>query len=211
MRSLIASVASGEIPAMSAARALRDWRLLAPVVAVLDDVDESGADKDSHMAVVSMVNAAGAKGMLAFTGSDSLNAWDSDARPVPSRAREIARSALDDGSTALVIDVAGPVRLVIEGSALLALADQLDLAQASALVHAGLAPLTADGWVDVEVVDARGDDVGVDVVVQISAVGGGHPDGRLLDDLAHQAARVLQERPDIQRCVPGGLGVAVVS
>ncbi len=110
------------------ARALREERLLAGVVAVLDELDEAGGDKDSHMAVVSMVNERGEKGLLAFTGVDSLAGWNPQARPVPSLGRDVARSALDDGATAVVIDVAGPQSVVLTGHVLEALADQLDLA-----------------------------------------------------------------------------------
>ncbi len=209
VQQLLASVGAGEVPALSAARALRDWRLLATVVAVLDGVDDSGADKDSHMAVVSVVNEAGEKAMLAFSGADSLTTWNAEGRPVPALGRELARAALDDGASALALDIAGPHPVVLEGPALSALADLLDLNHVSGLVHAALAPLTADGWVEVSVVDSRAQDVGVDVLVVVTGVQGGHPDGRLIEDLARQAARTLMARNDIQRMVPGGLGVTI--
>lgn len=192
---------------IAVARALREVRLLAGVVAVLDELDESGGDKDSHMAVVSMMNERGEKGLLAFTGVDSMAAWDPQARPVPSLGRDIARSAIDDGATAVVLDVAGPHSMALSGAALTALADLLDLARVTALVTAALAPLTSDGWAAVEVFDARPMDAGVDVIVQVTAPAGGHPDGRLLADLARQAAEVISGRPEIHRLVPGGLGV----
>jgi hypothetical protein len=74
-------------------RALAESRLLVAVLAVADEVDAAGADKSSHMAVVSMVNAAGEKGLLAFTGLDSMAAWNPDARPVPVPARAAAEAA----------------------------------------------------------------------------------------------------------------------
>jgi SseB protein N-terminal domain len=203
VRHLLSSGADG----LAVARALREERLLAGVVAVLDELDEAGGDKDSHMAVVSMVNDRGEKGLLAFTGVDSMAAWDPQARPVPSLGRDIARSAMDDGATAVVVDVAGPQSMVIAGAALEAMADLLDLARVTALVTAALAPLTSDGWAAVEVFDARPMDAGVDVIVQVTAPAGGHPDGRLLTDLARQAAQVISARVDIHRLVPGGLGV----
>lgn len=206
---LLASVGAGDVPALSAARALRDWRLLATVVAVLDGVDDSGADKDSHMAVVSVVNEDGDKAMLSFSGIDSLAMWNAEGRPVPALGRELARAALDDGASALALDIAGPHPVVLEGTALNALADLLDLDHVSGLVHAALAPLTADGWVEVAVVDSRPQDVGVDVLVVVTGVQGGHPDGRLTEDLARQAATTLMARNDIQRLVPGGLGVTI--
>lgn len=100
-------------------------RLLVAVIAVADEIDQgSGADKDSHMAVVSMVNAAGERGLLAFTGIDSMARWDPSARPVPVTGVAAAQSALDDGNSALVIDVCGPHRYVVAGEELRNLAGQ---------------------------------------------------------------------------------------
>jgi hypothetical protein len=114
---LRAAIAQGELalPALAAAR------LLVAVVAVAD-VIEDGADKESHMAVVSMVNAAGERGLLAFTGIDAMQRWQADARPVPVTGAQAAAAAIDDGASAMVIDVQGPVRMVIGGEALTELA-----------------------------------------------------------------------------------------
>lgn len=96
-------------------------RVLVAVMAVADVVDDEG-DKESHMAVVSMVNAEGERGLLAFTGMDALQRWQADARPVPVSGVQAAQAALDDGATALVIDVQGPVRMVLPMDALAELA-----------------------------------------------------------------------------------------
>lgn len=106
-------LASGDGDAI--ARALRGSRLLVAVVAQLDSRDDHGGEKDSHMALVSMVNGRGERGLLAFTGTDSLRAWDPHARPVPAPAAAVAEAALRDGAVALVVDVAGPHHVVITG------------------------------------------------------------------------------------------------
>jgi hypothetical protein len=209
VRALLAAAARGEADPLGVARVLRECRLLASVVAVLDGLDEAGGDKDSHMAVVSMVNEQGERGLLAFTGIDALAAWDPAARPVPALGRDTARAAVEDGATAIVLDPAGPARLVLSGAALEVLCDTLDLGGVTALVQAALAPITADGWAEAEVIDARPIDAGVDVIVQLTAPSGGYPDGRLLGDLARQAAGIITGRPDIHRRVPGGIGVTV--
>lgn len=208
VRDLVSRAASGEIPILSAARALRGARLLATVVAVLDEVDESGADKDSHMAVVSLLSDDGRRGLLAFTGVDAVGMWRADARPVPALGRDLARAAEDDGSTAVIVDVAGPVRLILEGVALEVLRDELDLPDVCARVEAVLAGLTSDGWVTLDVRDVRADDLGVDVLVTVTAPAGGHPDGRGVDQLAQQAGRLLSTSTELTRLVPGGLGIA---
>lgn len=101
-------------------------RLLVPVVAVLGEA-ETGADglvrdKSADMAAVLLRGADGRQALLAFTGLDALTAWDPQARPVPVKASQAALAAVQEDASALVIDVAGPVRLVVEGDHLGALA-----------------------------------------------------------------------------------------
>jgi hypothetical protein len=93
--------------------ALAEARLLVPVVAELGEA-ETGPDglvrdKSADMATVLMRGADGRLALLAFTGLESLQRWDPDARPVPVPARTAALAALQDGAAALLIDVAGPV------------------------------------------------------------------------------------------------------
>jgi SseB protein N-terminal domain len=110
---------------------LQHARLLVPVVAVLGEVehDEHGLahDKTSDMATVLMRGRDGRMALLAFTGAQPLAAWDPQARPVPVPARDAARAAVHDGADALLVDVAGPVRFVVEGEDLRALADGFTL------------------------------------------------------------------------------------
>ena len=75
VRRVIAAAAAGQLPVEAAARALRGARLMATVAAVLDAIDENGGDKDSHMAVVSMVNAQGEKGLPRFGQAQSSSSW----------------------------------------------------------------------------------------------------------------------------------------
>lgn len=121
------ALSSGE---SSLTRLISTARLLVAVVAVADDIDaESGADKDSHMAVVSMVNTAGERGLLAFSGIDSMHLWNREARPVPVMGSAAAQAALDDGNTALVVDVAGPHRWVAMGEVLSEIAEYGETSQ----------------------------------------------------------------------------------
>ncbi|GAB3784679.1 SseB family protein [Nocardioides ungokensis] len=111
---------------------LRSARVLVPVVAVLGEVehDEAGLvhDKTSDMAAVLLQGNDGRLALLAFTGTESLAAWNSEARPVPVPAQVAAQSALQDGAAALVVDVAGPVTVVVEGPDLSGLASGWRLA-----------------------------------------------------------------------------------
>lgn len=118
---------TGSATYVEALAVLQRSRLLVPVVAVLGDVevDESGLarEKDSDMATVLMQGADGRLALLAFTGTEALTAWDAQARPVPVPAHVAAQASLQDGAAALVVDVAGPVRLVVEGDDLRGLAE----------------------------------------------------------------------------------------
>ncbi len=113
---------------------LQDSRLLVPVVAILGEVeyDEGGLahDKTSDMAAVLMQGSDGRLALLAFTSTAALEQWNADARPVPVPARIAAQSAVQDNAAALVIDIAGPVTIVIEGDDLTALASGWQLARA---------------------------------------------------------------------------------
>ncbi|WP_340540007.1 SseB family protein [Nocardioides sp. GXZ039] len=106
--------------------ALQDARLLVPVVAVLGEVevDDMGLahDKSSDMAAVLIESAGGRRGLLAFSSTDSLATWNPEARPVPVSARTAALAAVQEDAAALVLDLAGPVRVVVEGDHLRALA-----------------------------------------------------------------------------------------
>ena len=119
VRAALASYAADPARYADALAAVVGSRLLVPVVAVLGEVevDEAGLahDKTSDMATVLLTGRDGRTALLAFTGTDALAAWDREARPVPVACRLAARSALQDGADALLVDVAGPVPLVVEG------------------------------------------------------------------------------------------------
>jgi hypothetical protein len=105
---------------------LQHQRLLVPVVAVLGEVEEDerglAHDKSSDMATVLMRGRDGRSALLAFTSTATLHRWDAGARPVPVAAGLAARSAVQEGAHALVVDVAGPVLFVVDGEDLVELA-----------------------------------------------------------------------------------------
>jgi len=118
--------------------ALADSRLLVPVVAVRTDDPAgdgagtagrdgsgrpvlSGGEKASEMAMPKIVGRDGRQAMPAFTCLDAVQRWRPAARPVPVPASGVWQSAVQE-SCAVVIDIAGPVPIVVEGSRLAALA-----------------------------------------------------------------------------------------
>jgi hypothetical protein len=110
-------------------------RLLVPIVATRSTADSSGddsgtvagdeaadgkesGDKEAEMALALMQTPDGRRGLVAFTGLETLGTWKSDARPVPVTLDRAAGSARDDGADAVLIDIDGPYPLVIEGDVL---------------------------------------------------------------------------------------------
>ena len=123
-----ADPAAGHAAALAA---LQDSRLLVPVVAMLGEVehDEQGLahDKSSEMAAVLITGRDGRTALLAFTSTAAMAAWNPQARPVAVSARDAARSAVHDGADALVVDLAGPAMIAVDGQDLRDLADGLVL------------------------------------------------------------------------------------
>jgi len=135
---------SGDDEYVAALAPLQAARVLVPVVAVLGEVeyDDQGLahDKSSDMAAVLMQTPDGRRGLLAFTSTDALAAWNPEARPVPVAARTAAQAAVQEDAEALVLDIAGPTRFVVDGDTLRALASGYTLA----LVDEGLVWIKTD-------------------------------------------------------------------
>ena len=107
------------------ALAALSWsRVLVPVTSVADG--SPGADSAS-LATVLSTGRDGRQALLAFSCLDALIRWQPTARPVPQPMRSTARAALREGAAALVVDLAGPVQLTIQGDDLQQLAAGLVL------------------------------------------------------------------------------------
>ncbi|MGH3153518.1 MAG: SseB family protein [Streptosporangiaceae bacterium] len=138
----LAAWQSGQGSEQAALTALAATRLLVPVIAVLADPaadspapadhdkdrdqdrhkdHDKDRDKNSEMVMPTLIGQDGRPAVPAFTSLDALARWRPDARPVPAEADRVWRAAVADGC-AVVIDVAGPVPLAVEGARLAALA-----------------------------------------------------------------------------------------
>jgi hypothetical protein len=118
----LAGYAAGQVAEATVLTALSASRLLVPVVAVLAEAGEDGAEKETEMALPTLVGHDGRKAVIAFTSVASVSRWRADARPVPVPAGGLWPAVAAERADAVVIDVAGPVPLVIEGARLAALA-----------------------------------------------------------------------------------------
>ncbi len=138
----LAAYAAGQGSEHAALNALASSRLLVPVVAVLteetsgdsgaaEDSEANGAgdgpgsglrrEKSTEMALPTLIGQDGRAAVLAFTSLDALTRWRPDARPVAVPAARAWQAGAEETS-AVVIDVAGPVPVTVEGARLAALA-----------------------------------------------------------------------------------------
>jgi SseB protein N-terminal domain len=133
----LAAYAAGDGSEHAALTLLAGSRLLVPVVATLTEAAESTStagrtiksEKSSEMALPTLIGADGRAAVPGFTSTAAMTTWRPDARPVPVPAAGVCQAALEQG-WAVVIDVAGPVRLAVEGARLRAVAAGLPVPQA---------------------------------------------------------------------------------
>jgi hypothetical protein len=149
---VLAAYAAGQATEHAALTAIAAARLLVPVVAVpvepggapekealekeapqkeapqkeapqKEAPQKEAAEKETEMALPTLIGNDGRKAVIAFTGTETIRRWRADARPVPVPAARLWPAVAAEQAAAVVIDVAGPVPLVIEGARLAALAD----------------------------------------------------------------------------------------
>jgi SseB protein N-terminal domain len=132
----LAAFGSGHGSEHAALSALASCRLLVPIVAAASEPEEqgsaqhhpgarsargSGGDRGSEMSLPTLIGRDGRPAIPVFTCVDAVTRWDARARPVPALASQVWRAAAD-GSCAVIVDVAGPVPLAVDGARLAALA-----------------------------------------------------------------------------------------
>lgn len=118
-QALAAAVASSETTVyLHAVVELCLSRLLVPLLASGDETMQHDPRRHAEMAAVLLEQADGRRAMLTFTGVDALSAWNPRARPVPATLDVVADMATQSSAGTLVVDLAGPHTLVIEGNVL---------------------------------------------------------------------------------------------
>lgn len=126
LASALAAHERGEADATAVLNALGSARLLVPVVAILTSAEVSPCgvkrEKESEMALPKLIGQDGREAVLAFTSIESLTRWRPDARPIQATGPQVCHAAVRENAAAVVLDVAGPVSFVVEGTPLRALA-----------------------------------------------------------------------------------------
>jgi len=142
----LAAYAAGAATEHAVLTAVAASRLLVPVVAVLAEAGADGTEKETEMALPTLIGNDGRKAVIAFTGTEAVRRWRADARPVPVPAPRLWPAVASEQADAVVIDVAGPVPLVVEGARLRALASGAPppLPHEDPDIRAQVAAVTAD-------------------------------------------------------------------
>ena len=106
--------------------ALGGVRVFVPVVAQVSSshITEDGlvSDKEADMALVTLRAADGRTALPVFTSTRALERWNASARPVATDIRRAALSAVQDGSSLLVLDPGADPAFVVRRPALWAVA-----------------------------------------------------------------------------------------
>ena len=116
---------AGAAPSAEVIDALRDARLLVPLVAELGEagMNEAGltVDKSADLSIVTVAGPDGRGIVPVFSSAEAMRHWDAQARPVPVEARRAALAAVDGGDGLLVLDPGG-AEFVVRRPAVWALA-----------------------------------------------------------------------------------------
>jgi hypothetical protein len=164
-------------------------------------------EKVSEMALPTLIGDDGRTAVLAFTGLAALLAWRPDARPVPVPAGQVWRAATGTAD-AVVIDVAGPVPLAVDGARLATLAAgrPVPLPDQDPDVLALVAAAVADEPVIAGFGLRAGED-GTDLTVELTLAAGHQPGGAAAQEAARKAAaRIMAAGGDRLR---RGIAVAI--
>jgi type III secretion system (T3SS) SseB-like protein len=163
----LAAFRDGQGTEHAALTALASSRLLVPVVAAASETAPH-----SDMSVPMLIGRDGRPAIPAFTCLDALARWRADARPVPEEASQVWRAAAAD-CAAVVVDIAGPVPLAVDGARLAALADgrPVPLPHQDPDVRA-VVQAAADGRPAIAALEVEAGQDGGDLVVRVTLAAG---------------------------------------
>lgn len=116
---------------LTAVVALCGSRLLVPLLAAGDETMTADPGRQAEMAAVLLRHPERGTAMLAFTGVDAMQQWNTQARPVPATLDVVAQTAQQSGAGTVLIDFAGPYPLVIDGEVLANLVESRRLVRLS--------------------------------------------------------------------------------
>jgi len=159
---------SGELGESDVVDALRESRLLIPLVAHLGEagVNEHGVviDKTQELSIITVAGPDGRNVMPVFTSVAAMSHWNPKARPVPAAGTRVALAAASEQTELVVLDATSATEFVIRRPALWAIAQSQ--------------PWTPS-FLDEEVLDAFADAAANEPAIRSVALAPGDPASRL--------------------------------
>jgi hypothetical protein len=106
--------------------AIRDSRLLIPLVARLDEAGDGKfghtVDKSAELSIVTVAGPDGRDVMPVFSSVTAMQRWNPAARPVPADAVRVALAAASEGTELVVLDATSDTQFAVRRPALWAIA-----------------------------------------------------------------------------------------
>ena len=103
-------------------------RLLIPLLADLGESEEGAhgqtIDKSADLSIVNVETPDGQIGLPVFSSVDTMQRWNSTARPVPSDAIRVALAAASEGNTRIILDPGSETEFAFRRAAIAAMAQQ---------------------------------------------------------------------------------------
>jgi hypothetical protein len=127
--SAITKFHSGEALAEDVVDAIRESRLLIPLMADLGE-SEIGShgqkvDKSAELSIVTVATPDDQNGLPVFSSVAAMQKWNPIARPVPADARRVALAAAAEGNTRIILDPENETEFAVRRPAIAAIAQEL--------------------------------------------------------------------------------------
>jgi hypothetical protein len=173
---------AGEADASAVVDAVRESRLLIPLVAALGETGEGAhglaVDKSAELSIVTVAGPDGRSVMPVFSSVDTMRSWNPAARPVPADGVRVALAAASERTDLVVLDPTSESEFVLRRPALWAIAQSQPWSPSptdpavTATFESSVAGEAAVGGIDVSAGDPGARLAGPELVVRLALVPG---------------------------------------
>lgn len=143
----MAKFRAGDGDEVSVVEALRESRVLIPLVAELGEAGQNAegvtVDKSADLSIVTVAGPDGRTVLPVFTSMDAMTAWNATARPVPTDFRAATLAAADERTDLIIVDPGGEGEFGLRRPAVWAVAKGVEWVPA--LTNPAVATALAEG------------------------------------------------------------------
>lgn len=126
LREAMRAFRAGTGPLEAVVDAVRESRLLIPLIAVAGDVGETESglrvDKTQELSIVTVATPDDRTALPVFSSVDAMRTWNPMARPVPSDGVRAALAAAGEGTPVMILDPGTPEQIALRRPAVWAIA-----------------------------------------------------------------------------------------